>query len=59
MNKPRLLAVSFVSSSHFWVKGRTRPSPTLLALVAILAQSFFALVSGHLVSFFLFSVRHG
>ena len=58
MNKPRLLAVSFVSSSHFWVKGRTRPSPTLLALVAILAQSFFTFVSRHLVSCLLFSVRH-
>ena len=33
-------------------------TPSLFALMTVLAQSFFTLVGCHLVSFFLFSVRH-
>lgn len=46
--------VSTLLSSFFWKD----PDRGLLALMSVLSQSLFAFVGSHLVSFFLFSVRH-
>ena len=38
--------------------GKNVSRERLFALVTVLSQSFFTLVRGHLMSFFLLSVRH-